>query len=313
MESVVDMTERPPIVDRTTRLVAIGAASNIGIRPYEPGGEPRHLDRAPAALRAQGLIERLGADDWGDLRPDVYRDFVRPPAGVRNEEALVAYSGVLADRVQNALDDRRFVVLLGGDCSIVIGALLGASRFGRVGLAYIDAHNDFCTPEESPTGSAASMCLAMAVGRGESPLARLAGAVPLVRDADVVLIGRRDRGEPYGNAALAASRILDLPGDYLTGSDIEAVAGTALQRLAASEVTGFWIHVDADVLDPTVMPAVDSPEPNGVSIDVLSTLIAHLARHPKALGFQLTIYDPALDPDRRCADRLIEIVTRAFA
>ena len=86
-----------------------------------------------------------------------------------------------------------------------------------MGLAYFDAHADFGTPEESRTGSVASMCLALAVGRGETPLARLAGDEPLVHGKDVVLIGRRDAAEPwYGHAALAASPILDIPGAALS-------------------------------------------------------------------------------------------------
>jgi hypothetical protein len=49
------------------------------------------------------------------------------------------------------------------------------------------------------------------VGRGETPLARLVGDVPLVNGKDVVLIGRRDAAQPwYGHAALAASPILDI-------------------------------------------------------------------------------------------------------
>jgi arginase len=63
--------------------------------------------------------------------------------------------------------------------------------------------------------------------------------------------------------------------------------------------------VDADVLNPRVMPAVDSPEPGGPGIDELAAVVAPLARHPRALGMELTIYDPALDADRSCATRLV--------
>jgi arginase family enzyme len=57
------------------------------------------------------------------------------------------------------------------------------------GLVYIDAHADLAAAEESTTGSAASMCLALAVGRGASPLAHPGGEAPLVSGGDVVLIG----------------------------------------------------------------------------------------------------------------------------
>lgn len=296
-------------------VAIIGAASSIGIRPYDDGSEARHLDRAPGVLRELDLVARLGADDLGDVRPPPYRDFARPPGGIRNEKEVAAYSRSLADRVVAAVEDDYFPVVLGGDCSIVLGCLLGTTGQGRrVGLAYIDAHADFGTPDESVTGSAASMCLALAVGRGDSPLARLAGSTPLVRAEDVALIGRRDAGQSYyGHAELSVSGILDLPDAVLSESGGGAVASAALERLGRAELSGFWVHVDADVLNPEVMPAVDSPELGGPGIDELAALAAPLVTHPGALGMQLTIYDPALDADRSCAVRLVTLLEKVLS
>jgi arginase len=290
-------------------VTVMGAPSSIGIRPYDESGEARHLDRAPGTLRELGVVTRFGAADLGDVLPPPYRDYTRPPGRARNEEGVMSYSRSLADRVAVGLDDGRFVVVLGGDCSIVLGCLLGASRrAGRIGLAYVDGHADFATPEESQTGSVASMCLALAVGHGDTPLARLAGSKPLVHAEDVALIGRRDASEPsYGHAALGVSGILDLP-DAAFAPGGSAVASAALARVGRADLGGFWIHVDCDVLNPQVMPAVDSPEPGGPGIDELAALLAPLVDHPRALGMQLTLYDPSLDPDRSCAVRLVALL-----
>src|SRR5882672_11711501 len=234
-------------------ITIVGAPTSIGIRTYD-SGEPRHLDRAPGVFRELGLVQRLGASDLGDVIPPAYRDYVRPPGRARNEAEVAAYCRTLGERVEAATSDRRFAVVLGGDCSIVLGSLLGArtTAQGSVGLVYVDAHADFGTPEESRTGSVASMCLALAVGRGDTPLARLAGDEPLVHGKDVVLIGRRDAAEPwYGHAALAASSILDIPGDMLSERGVADVAAAALQHLTSpgpsEELRGFWVHLDADV------------------------------------------------------------------
>ena len=260
-------------------------------------------------------MQRLHASDLGDVIPPAYRDYVRPPGRARNEDEVEAYSRTLSERVEAATSDRRFAVVLGGDCSIVLGCLLGARRSaqGYVGLVYVDAHADFGTPEESRTGSVASMCLALAVGRGHTPLARLSGGEPLVHGTDVVLIGRRDAAEPwYGHAALAASAILDIPGAALSERGVADVAAAALQQLTSSgsneELRGFWIHLDADVINPTVMPAVDSPTPGGPTINEVAQLLTPLVRHPRALGLEVTIYDPGLDPDRSCAARLVSLL-----
>ena len=131
-------------------IAVVGAASSIGIRPYDHTAEARHLARAPGVLRELGLATRLQAHDLGDVALPPYRDFVRPPGKARNEESLVQYSHALAERVAAGLEGGRFALVLGGDCSIVLGCLLGASRrAGAIALAYLDAHADFATPEDS--------------------------------------------------------------------------------------------------------------------------------------------------------------------
>ena len=288
------------------RIAIVGAPSNIGIRPYEDG-EARHLNRAPAVLRERGLVRRLGAIDFGDVVPPPYADYDRPPDRPRNERDVLAYSRQLADVVAAAAAQRRFALVLGGDCSIVLGSLLGAKRTagGALGLAYVDAHADFATVEESTTGSAASMALALAVGRGESRLARVGGHLPLVDARHVALVGRRDGDVSPAHRALALSGILDLPHADAMPIDTGYLAAAAMARAAARDVRGFWIQVDVDVLDPSVVRAVDSPEWGGLTADELVRLLTPLVNHPGAIGMSLTIYDPALDPDRSAARLLV--------
>jgi arginase len=296
-------------------IAVVGAPSSIGIRPYDDG-EMRYLSMAPGVLRDRDLVERLGASDLGDVTPPPYRDYLRPGNRPRNEEQVVLYSRSLAGRVAAAVAEGRFAVVLGGDCSIVLGCLLGVKRAPRhmIGLAYIDAHADFATPQESRTGSAASMCLAFASGRGDTPLARLAGRTPLVQRKHVALVGRRDGGDvAYGHVALAASNILDIPDSELQRRGFEEAASLSLTRVAAADAHGFWIHLDADVLNPAVMFAVDSPEPGGPMPDELVSLLAPLVHHPHALGLSLSIYDPALDPARSCARTLVSLLETLLA
>lgn len=291
------------------RVAVVGARSSIGIRPYDDG-VARHLDTTAAVLRERGLIARLRATDMGDVVAPPYRDYVRPPARARNEQEVIVYSRAIAKHVAAAMRDGHFCLVLGGDCSVVLGCLLGARQTtGTLGLCYVDAHADFATPAESRTGSVASMSLGLAVGRGDTPLARLAGRSPLVDRRRVALVGRRDAAEPwYGHAGLAASGILDLPDAEFLAERAEELTTASLSRVATDEVQGFWIQVDADVLNPAVMWAVDSPEPGGPMPHELVSLLMPLVSHPRALGMSVTIYDPALDPDRSCARQLVSLL-----
>ena len=294
-------------------IAIIGAPSSIGLRPYDDGAV-RHVNRAPAVLRARGLSTRLRAVDLGDVTPPPYREFDQVRGAARHEAEIRLYSHSLAGRVSRALDNGHFALVLGGDCSIVLGCLLAARRRpGKLGLAYVDAHADFATPLETPGGAVSNMALSFAIGRGESALAHLHGAAPLVDGERAAIIGRRGTGA-HGSHQLAAASILDIPATELdTAIDLANVGNRALHRVAAPGVRGFWIHVDADVLNPVAMPAVGSPEPGGPMPHQLLDVLAPLIADPRALGLSLSIYDPALDPDRSGARHIVNLLVALLA
>ena len=268
------------------RLNVLTAPTSLGNRPYENDGTARWTSLGPKRLREEGVIERLGARDLGDVAAAEYRDFVRPPGGIRNEDLVLDHVRAIARRLEG---EEGFTLVLGGDCSVLLGSLLGLGRGREIGLVFVDGHTDFNTEETSETGGVAGMDLALATGRGKSELARLAGARPLVRDEDVFTAGVRD-------------------GDF---------AGTKIRTARTADEIDFggrpfFIHVDADALDPSFMPFVDSPEPGGLTPDELTELLAPLVANPDAIGMELTIYDPRDDRDGRGAKLLVEILERAL-
>jgi arginase len=291
-------------------LALLGAPSAIGLSPYRGGG-PREVDRAPGVLRSLGLGARVGATDFGDVVPEApYRDVERPVRGVRNAADVAAFNRRLGVRVADLVRRGYFPLLLGGDCSILLGVLHGLrEQSGEVGVAYLDAHSDFASLQESPSASACSMNLALAVGR--DPAAGGASD-PVVEPARVVHIGRRDEDDAdYGSAALEASAIMDLPARRVRVLGLEAVAARALERLGTAP-GGYWVHFDVDVLDPSVVPAVDSPSPGGFSADEMTQLLGSLVTHPRALGLQVTIYDPKQDPQRLAGRQIVDLVATAL-
>jgi arginase len=263
-------------------------------------------------LRSLGLAARVGATDFGDVVPAApYRDLERPARGVRNAADVVAFNRRLGARVAELVGRGYFPLLLGGDCSILLGVLYGLrEQSGEVGLAYLDAHSDFASLEESQSASACSMNLALVVGR--DPAAAGAGD-PVAEPAHIVHIGRRDEDDvDYGSAALEASPIMDLPARRVRALGLEAVAARALERLGTAP-GGYWVHFDVDVLDPSVIPAVDSPLPGGFSADEMTRLLAALITHPRARGLQVTIYDPSQDPHRKAGSQIVDLLAAALA
>src|SRR5262249_37702555 len=153
-----------------------------------------------------------------------------------------------------AAQGRRFVVALGGDCSALLGCLLGVRKAaqGPVGLLYVDAHTDFARPEQSASGAIAGMSLAVALGRGRPPLTTIGGRRPLVMGTHVALVGRRtDFEDP---SAAQASGLLDIPDVELRARAARDLETAIVARV--SETKGFWIQMDVDVLNPITMAAV---------------------------------------------------------
>ena len=266
----------------------LGAPTNLGNRPYESDGTARLTTEAPARLREAGIVARLGAHDLGDVVAAPYRDFVRPSGGVRNEDLVLEHVRAVAAALRPV---EEFTLVLAGDCSVLPGCLLGLRGGRETGLVYIDAHDDFGTAHTSTTGGAAGMDLAFVTGHGSSELARLGGDAPLVRVENVVAVGVRE-GD-FGGADLANAR---------TAEEVQQHLGDL----------PFFIHVDVDVLDPGIMPFVDSPEPGGMSADELVTVLRPLVRSQRAIGMELAIYDPRDDHDGRGAALLVDVLERAF-
>lgn len=75
-----------------------------------------------------------------------------------------------------------------------------------------------------------------------------------------------------------------------------AKRGTEIASLFAHNPGRFWLHLDLDVLDQAVMPAVDYLMPNGLEWDEVTALIRPLAASQALIGADMTILNPTLDP-----------------
>ncbi|WP_432101959.1 arginase family protein [Streptomyces sp. bgisy091] len=293
-----------------TRVV-LDAPSNLGLRPPAPGTVPGCYKLA-GALRERRIVQRLGALEGGVVVPPRYdRGDWREGDGVFNAAAIGRYTRTLADRIEGHVRAGEFPVVLGGDCSIQLGAALALRRIGRFGLAAIDGSADFRHPGNSDgVGAAGGEELALSTGRGQDDLTDLEGMEPYLRDEDVRLFGMRDGDED--RAELTALKITHATVGEIREWGPAEIARAVVQTLEIDVLDGFWVHLDADVLDPSVMPAVDSPDDGGLMPGELAALLAPLVRSPRCVGLNVTIYDPDLDPEGRAGDLLTDLVVGAF-
>ncbi|GAB1576577.1 arginase family protein [Bordetella petrii] len=271
------------------------------------------VERLPGQLLGLGLAERLHARRAGRLVAPP-KDPARDPAtGILNAGAIAAWSPRLADAVEAVLDAGEFPVVLGGDCTIVLGSMLAFRRRGRYGLFFIDGNADFFQPEAEPNGEGASMDLALVTGYGPAQLTDIEGRGPLVRPEDAVAFAYRDHEDQkeYGSQPLPkALKAIDLPAVRAMG--VEAAARAAVDHLTRQELDGFFIHLDADCLDDAIMPAVDFRVPGGLSWDELGAALRVALASGKAVGIEITIYNPRLDEGSRAGRGLTGVLAVAL-
>jgi arginase len=288
-------------------LALISAPSNLGLRPPEAGAVPGTA-KAPEALREAGLYTRLaaaGAADAGVVLPGRYLAGIQP-GQVRNQDSILEHAERLAARIRAQMDADRAPLVLGGDCSLLLAAGLALRPRGRYGLVHLDGHTDFRHPGNSTDcASLAGEDLAAAVGLHWPAIS---GAGPYFQPGDTVHAGCRDDDEGLAEASEVLAQVI--PARRIRQDGAAATAEAVLATVAASQLDGFWLHVDVDILDPAAMPAVDSPAPGGLAPAELAGLLAAMAPH--ASGAQVTVFDPDLDPGGQHAGLLASILATGF-
>lgn len=280
----------------------------VGV-PIDSTGHPNGLERMPQALRDAGLLEQLEIQDSGDL-PVTIEPPVRDPAtGIIGYESVCRTSKIIRDNLRNLLTQGKRPLVAGGCCTLLIGVFAALrQQYGRVGLAFVDGHLDFYDGQSSPTGEAADMELAILTGFGPSELSNLAGVSPLVAAQDVVVLGYRDAEEARQAGALDPQTVAPA----MTLVDAQTLKHGNRSRLGAqvasrfeAEPQRFWLHLDLDVLDQSVLPAVDYRMPNGLHWEELAELVRPLTHSPALVGADITIYNPALDRDGYYAKQIV--------
>jgi arginase len=276
--------------------------------PFQSAGRPYEVARGPGALRAAGLVAALAEShevhDSGDValpRPRGTRD---PASGVIDPERLSVLVRAVRDDVARIVADGRFPLVIGGDCPLLLGCLWAT----RAGLLHVDGHEDAYLPAQSPSGAAADMEIAFALGLAELGWdEELRAAQPWLDPSRLALLGPRDRPdlERLGVESLAG-RV-----ELVAAEALAADPAGAVER-AAARVGRFWLHLDWDVMATDEMAAVTISHPGGLDWNGLAVVIAAALGHPGVVGWDIAVYNPDLDPDGRYAVKIVEFVSDAL-
>jgi len=268
--------------------------SNLGLKEPFAGQEPG-VKKLPDFLQKHNFHSLLNPETVYRLNPPTYSMAFDEVSGVRNSDNIVKYAKDQAQIVEQVLSEYKFPIIVGGDCSILIGNSLALKNIGSFALFFLDGHTDFMLPTLSQTGGAAGMDLAIVTGYGHNKLTDIDGQKPYFEERHVWCAGNRDYEEWYVKA-ITDSNINYTDLNALRKYGIKKCISDFLQMVKTESLDGFWIHIDVDVLNDDLMPAVDSRQADGLDYKEFNEILRLLLTDTKAIGLEITILDPDLDP-----------------
>jgi arginase len=296
------------IVRQPNKIAVIGAPSSAAA--FLPGSE-----KAPAALRAAGLIPRLqdaGFEvmDQGDCAPRLFADDDEHRRA-RNLGEILAGLNDLKARAEVAVKSGALVVVLGGDCAQVLGLLAGVRRYYRqVNLLWMDRDADLNTPATTPSGRIDGMVAAHVIGKGAPELVRFCGEQPLVREPDLTLFGI-ERLDPPEQQFLNSSAIRKINAADIQAKGANVAAKDALAHLHA-DAREFVLHLDLDLIAQEDFPPVNVPASGGLRFEDVSTALNEFAKNKNLLGFDVAQYNPEKDSGGAGATKIVDLLVAAL-
>ncbi len=291
----------------------------IGV-PLDLGQDRRGVDMGPSAIRVASLNARLRSlgyevEDAGNVvvaLPEM------GPFGDRRAKYLkeIAETCRRVARLVTAVLRRGYAPLvLGGDHSIAVGTVAGVSQYyrdrhKRVGLIWIDAHADMNTPQTSPSGNVHGMPLACCVGLGPRELSSLCGFSPLVRPANVALVGVRDV-DALEKPHVRRSGVRAFTMRHIDERGMRAVMEEAI-GIVSKGTAGFHVSLDMDYIDPAEAPGVGTPIRGGGTYREAHLALEMISDTGHMTSMEIVEVNPILDTGNRTANLAVELAMSAF-
>lgn len=273
----------------------------IGV-PINYGCDRDGVEFGPNKLRKSGIIEGLESNgkkvyDMGNLciptidENDKYKwhdkmKYLKPVVDVNRNLAHLVYS---------SLNSNSFPLVIGGDHSLGLGSISGASKyFKNMAIIWIDAHGDINDGETSPSGHIHGMPLAGAMNVGHPDLTDLYYPGQKVRPENVYIIGARDL-DP-GEVILAKNLNLNLyEMETIRKLGLENQLEDVIQKIKKSGVDGVHLSFDIDCLDPSIVPGTGTPVKDGFTLEEGNTIFKYLLNSRLITSMDFVEYNPKID------------------
>ncbi len=295
------------------------SVSIIGV-PSDLGANMRGANIGPSAIRIAGLHEKLkmlgcNVEERGDIQVPLREMLSSSDVASKHKDAIIQICEKLADEVYTAMKAGRKPIVLGGDHSIGMGTITGASRFakeqnGQLGLLWVDAHADMNTPQTTHTGNIHGMPLSVVLGHGYPDLVGLGGFSPKILPKNVALIGIRTLDSEEKDICRKSGI------RYFTMREIDERGMHAVMKEALAVVSdgtvGYHVSFDIDGIDPMYAPGVSTPVTGGISYREAHLILEMMADTGKLLSMEFVELNPMCDIEHKTAGLVVDLIQSAL-
>ncbi|WP_123053839.1 arginase [Clostridium sp. JN-1] len=291
--------------------------SLIGV-PIFFGCDKRGVEYGPQKLREKNIIEVLSKNhtvyDCGDiyvkdiLEEEKYKchpslKYLSPITNINTNLAHLVYSSLTAGS---------FPLVIGGDHSLGLGSISGASKyFNNLAVIWVDAHGDINTDKTTPTGNIHGMPLASAMGVGFDKLTNLYYKGKKIDCKNVFIIGARDLDE--GEKVLIKENNLNVYStEDVHNMGMSRVLEEVLHKVKLNNVDSIHLSFDIDCLDPSLVPGTGTPVENGLYLEDAKYILKYLMQTKLVKSMDFVEFNPKLDKDDITADMCIDLLDWTF-
>lgn len=283
--------------------------------PIDLGADRRGVDMGPSAIRYAGLLQSLqdcghNVVDLGNLPLLLAGGSDIGSHKAKYLDQIIEVAHAINHRVAEVISRGHIPLVLGGDHSVGLGSVSGASHQRQTGLLWLDAHGDFNTLDTSPSGNVHGMVLAALAGYGDPRMTAMGNRVPVVDPRNIAIVGVRelDVGE---QRLLTEAQV-----NVFTISDIDrrglgSVMEDALDCVSQAE-GGIHLSLDLDIVDPATAPGVGTPVTGGLSYRETQLTMEMVAASGGLQSMDIVEVNPILDSHNQTAALAVDLVLSAL-
>lgn len=292
--------------------------SLIGV-PIMYGCDRQGVQHGPTKLREGNIVDIIKKHkdkiyDLGDIHVPMVSQAnkYKTHSKIKFLEEIIQVNTNLAHSVYSALRGESFPFIIGGDHSVGIGSISGASKhFKELAVIWVDAHGDINTPDSSPSGNFHGMPLAAAMGIGHPSTSDIYFQGQKVKAENVYIFGARDLDE--GEVKLAKELNLNLyTMDKVREKGLDSSIDEVLDKIKASSADGVHLSFDIDVLDASLVPGTGTPVAEGFDMEEGKKLLKDFLSSGLVNSMDFVELNPYLDEDEITIKNCLELIDWIF-